>query len=75
MKVKIPHDVESMTIRQFCQRHQIGRTTYFQMRKSGFGPREIRVGHLVRISFDSERDWLQQVQLADKDLHVVTGAR
>ena len=57
-----PTVIRSLTISQFCFRHQIGRTSYFQMRKTGLGPREIRVGRVIRISPDSEREWVDRMQ-------------
>lgn len=53
----------SSTISQFCARHRFGRTTYFKMRNSGCGPRELRQGRVVRITADAEREWLGRMQV------------
>jgi hypothetical protein len=53
----------SKTISQFCLCHQIGRTTYFKLRKDGLGPGELRCGRLVRITAAAEREWLERMQL------------
>lgn len=52
----------SSTISQFCARHRFGRTTYFKMRNSGCGPRELRQGRVVRITAAAEREWLDRMQ-------------
>ena len=54
----------SSTISEFCIRHRLGRTTYFKMRKAGVGPKELRHGSVVRITADSEREWLERMQSA-----------
>ncbi len=54
----------SSTISEFCSRHRLGRTTYFKMRKAGMGPKELRHGSVVRITADSEREWLDRMQSA-----------
>lgn len=52
----------SSTISQFCRRHNIGRTTYFKLRKLGLAPKEIRVGRVVRIGGEAEREWIELLQ-------------
>ena len=52
----------SSTISQFCARHRFGRTTYFKMRSSGCGPRELRQGRVVRITTAAELEWLERMQ-------------
>jgi hypothetical protein len=48
----------SLSISQFCQRHGISRGKYFDMRKAGIGPAEMRLGpKLVRISAEADRAW------------------
>lgn len=56
-----PHPLveNSSTIAEFCHRHNIGRTTYFAWQKAGLGPREIRVGRVVRIGNEAEREWIE----------------
>ena len=52
----------SYTIKQFCQRHQMAKSTYAGMQKQGVGPREIRYGRLVRISADAEAAWMRAME-------------
>jgi hypothetical protein len=48
----------SLTIKEFCKRHHISRGKYFDMRKAGIGPAEMRLGRaLVRISAESDLAW------------------
>lgn len=59
---EIGQGVPSSTIAQFCIRHHIGRTTYFKMRKAGCSPKELRMGRVVRITAEAEREWLERMQ-------------
>lgn len=52
----------SKTIRQFCSSQQIGLTSYYKLRKLGLTPKELRLGRLVRITAEAEREWLDRVQ-------------
>jgi hypothetical protein len=48
----------SLTIKEFCKRHHISRGKYFDMRKAGIGPAEMRLGRaLVRITDEADRAW------------------
>jgi hypothetical protein len=52
----------SMTIAQFCQRHWIGHSTFYDLCKRGLGPRLMRIGRAVRISFEADRDWVKKME-------------
>jgi hypothetical protein len=47
------------TIKEFCKRNRFSPTTYYELRKLGRGPREMRVLSKVLISPEAERDWRQ----------------
>jgi hypothetical protein len=54
----IPAAGSSLSIGQFCKRHGISRGKYFDMRRAGLGPVEMRLGpKLVRISAESDLAW------------------
>jgi hypothetical protein len=51
-------EVYSLTIKEFCARHHISRGKYFDMRKAGIGPAEMRLGpNMVRISAECDLAW------------------
>jgi len=51
--------IGSSSIREFCARHKIALSTFYELEKIGQGPRTYRVGRKIRrISFAAERDWL-----------------
>jgi hypothetical protein len=50
-----PDDVHS--IASFCQSNGISITTYFVLKRQGKGPREMKVGKLVLITPEAEKDW------------------
>ena len=45
------------TIREFCRAHGISVPSYYELRKQGLGPAEMRMRNLVRISAESARAW------------------
>ena len=47
----------AMSIRQFCREHGITSPTYYKLREQGLGPKEMRMGTLVRISQEAAAEW------------------
>jgi hypothetical protein len=49
----------SFSIREFCVLENITTSSYFKIRKSGHGPREMRLpgSSIVRISPEARREW------------------
>lgn len=44
-------------IDQFCERHRISKSTYFNLQKAGDGPRIMKVGTRVLITKESAAEW------------------
>ena len=44
----------------FCARQKISRSAYYKLAAVGDGPREYRVGKLVRISAEAEAEWVRR---------------
>jgi hypothetical protein len=57
-------DDRTLTIREFCLLEGISPPTYFKMRKSGHGPRELRFpgSAIVRITADARREWHSRLE-------------
>jgi hypothetical protein len=54
----IPVGTASLSIDQFCRRHGISRGKYFDLRRAGLGPVEMRLGpKLVRITAEADIAW------------------
>jgi hypothetical protein len=53
----VPSDDQSKTIKQFCRAEQMSRPQYYNMKKRGRGPRELRDGRFVRITPQSHAEW------------------
>jgi predicted DNA-binding transcriptional regulator AlpA len=51
-----------LTIRRFCQKHRIGKSTYYDLRKRGLGPKELHIGKSVRITAEADDEWVQRMQ-------------
>jgi len=64
-------DAPCFTIQEFCQRNRISDAAYHNLRKSGRGPRLMKIGKSgrgVRISREAEADWIhdREVDTAEK---------
>jgi predicted DNA-binding transcriptional regulator AlpA len=47
----------SLTIDQWCERHNLSRSTFYKLKKLGKAPRIIKVLEAVRITEDADRQW------------------
>jgi hypothetical protein len=54
------------TIDGFCRRQKICRASYYNLKKTGKGPREYYVGRLVRISPEAEAEWVREGEAAER---------
>jgi hypothetical protein len=45
------------SVDEFCAAHGISRWTYYEMRKDGTGPHEMRIGHRIFISVEAAAKW------------------
>jgi hypothetical protein len=45
------------TIAEFCRRHKISQSFFYELRKRGLGPDELRLGSRVLISHEAGRRW------------------
>jgi hypothetical protein len=53
------------SIKRFCKDNgEICKATYYNLRNAGKGPREIRAGRRVLITYEAEADW-QRERLAE----------
>jgi predicted DNA-binding transcriptional regulator AlpA len=52
----------SMTQDEFCQMHGISKSTYYEMRRRGLGPKEMRFGGVVRISAAANEEWVARME-------------
>jgi hypothetical protein len=48
---------KAASIEEFCEAHDLSRASYYNMRRAGIGPREMRVGSRVLISVEAASDW------------------
>jgi hypothetical protein len=52
---------EAYTQEEFCEINGgFSRSTYFNLKKTGKGPREMRIGKLVRITREAAADWRRE---------------
>jgi predicted DNA-binding transcriptional regulator AlpA len=56
------HGGRSMTIKQFCELHGIGRSTFYDLCARGLGPKIMRIGRAVRISARANAEWILMME-------------
>ena len=49
----------SFSIEQWCQRHNVSRSTYYKLLKAGKSPKTMKVLDCIRISEDADRQWVR----------------
>jgi hypothetical protein len=54
------------TITEFCLSEGISRSHYYVMRREGWGPDEMQVGRLVRITPEAKQRWRRERERAAK---------
>jgi hypothetical protein len=47
----------SFSILEFCTRNNISLGTYHKLKRAGLGPAEMRLGNVVRVTSQAEREW------------------
>ena len=60
-------DKDAFSIDEFCTRHSISRSAFYNSLKDGTGPRTMKVGTRTLISREASADWRRQreARLAD----------
>ena len=57
-----PSGRKAYSIDEFCADHGISRSTYYNQKKAGQGPREMKVGTRVLISVESAAEWRRRME-------------
>jgi len=47
----------AFTVPEFCEAHRISQAKYYEMKKEGWGPVEMKVGRRRLISYEAAADW------------------
>jgi predicted DNA-binding transcriptional regulator AlpA len=56
-------DKAAFKIREFCQAHGLSESIYYEMKREGLGPREMRIGSSgVRISQEAAAEWRRKME-------------
>lgn len=55
---------DAYTILEFCQRHGISRSAFYNACKAGQGPRLMRVGNRVMVSREAAEAWRREREAA-----------
>jgi hypothetical protein len=50
-------DVDAFSIEEFCRRHRVSRSTFYNMRALGLGPKEMRVMGRALITREAAEAW------------------
>lgn len=54
----------SFAINEFCARHGLARSSYYDLKDKGFGPTELRAGGIIRITREAEKEWIERMEAA-----------
>jgi predicted DNA-binding transcriptional regulator AlpA len=56
----------AMTIKQFCKSYAISRSLYYELRKDGLGPQELKVGgRRTVITTEAAEAWLKRQKVSE----------
>lgn len=55
---------DAFTVDQFCLSHQLSRSTFYSLLRTGQGPRTFRIGSRIRISREAAEDWRREREAA-----------
>ena len=53
---------QAHTIDEFCENNRISRSAYYNLKKDGLGPREMRCGRKPIITPEAEDDWRRMME-------------
>jgi predicted DNA-binding transcriptional regulator AlpA len=53
-------DLDAFSIPEFCRRHAISRSTFYNLKRLGLGPHETRIQRRIVISRASAAAWLKK---------------
>ncbi len=53
---------DAYNVSEFCQRHNISRSKYYEIVKAGEGPRIFKIGNSSRISKEAAADWRRDME-------------
>lgn len=56
-RMRSPMPRAAYSVREFCDAYAISKAMYYKLKKNGSGPKEMRVGSLVRISLEAAQAW------------------
>ena len=60
-------DERSLNIKSFCEKYRISAPIYYKWQRNGTGPKELRIGRVIRITSEAEREWLEARAVPDED--------
>ena len=55
-------DKDAFSIPEFCARHSISRSAFYNMVRDGTGPRTMKVGSRTLVSREASADWRRQCE-------------
>lgn len=64
MDTEVLYATRDASIEGFCRRQGISRSSYYNLRNAGNGPREYSIGKQVRITAEAENAWIKQREAA-----------
>jgi predicted DNA-binding transcriptional regulator AlpA len=53
---------EALSVAEFCMSHGICRASYYNLQRSGAGPRQMKIGRRTLISVAAAREWRELME-------------
>lgn len=57
---------DCFTIPEFCRRHKFSQSYFFVLKKTGLGPRTMKLGHRTLISKEAAAAWRREREAASQ---------
>jgi len=58
--------MSAQTIKEFCSDFRMSRSKYYELRRNGLGPVEMKIGCMIRISDKAAEDWQRKCEGNDR---------
>ena len=54
----------AFSVSEFCEAHRISRSLFYELRRNGLGPKEMKVGARRLISHEAAAEWRRRMEVA-----------
>jgi hypothetical protein len=55
----------AMSVREFCRRYDFSKSTYYNLKRRGLGPRTMRVGNREKVTPEAAAEWVSKMEAVE----------